>query len=270
RLEAKHVLDLRGALVAARSRATANLNLKIFRQCLKTAWVEGLISENPAARVAGVRTVAREEGELKRPFTAEELQLLLGAADDEWRGLIFAGLYTAGQRLGDVATMTASQVDLAAGVVRFRTAKTGRDVLVPIAGAWRRDLAERVTGKEPGGRLFPRAYAQFVGAGGRAGRISNSFRALLARVGLAPKAHRKREGVVTGRRRVNPLSFHSFRHTATSMLKNAGVSDAVARDLVGHESAAVSASYTHIDEATKRAAMALLPDLTAGGAGLPG
>jgi integrase len=36
------------------------------------------------------------------------------------------------------------------------------------------------------------------------------------------------------------VTFHSLRHTATSLLKNAGVSGAVARDIIGHESAAIS------------------------------
>jgi integrase len=58
------------------------------------------------------------------------------------------------------------------------------------------------------------------------------------------------------------LSFHNLRHTTTSMLKNAGISDSVARDIVGHESAAVSANYTHIDRETKRTALDKLPDVT--------
>ncbi|NDJ14627.1 MAG: integrase, partial [Acidobacteriia bacterium] len=50
-------------------------------------------------------------------------------------------------------------------------------------------------------------------------------------------------------------------HTATSLLKNAGVSEVVARDIIGHDSAAVSANYTHVDEDTKRKAVDLLPDI---------
>ena len=52
-----------------------------------------------------------------------------------------------------------------------------------------------------------------------------------------------------------------FRHTAISMLKNAGVSDSVTRDIVGHESVAVSRAYTHIDAGSKRAAMEKLPTI---------
>jgi integrase len=58
---------------------------------------------------------------------------------------------------------------------------------------------------------------------------------------------------------VSEISFHSLRHTNVSLLKNAGVSDAVAQDLVGHESAEVSRLYTHIEDKTKRRAVNKLP-----------
>jgi hypothetical protein len=46
------------------------------------------------------------------------------------------------------------------------------------------------------------------------------------------------------------------------LLKNAGVSDVVTRDIIGHESAAISKNYTHIEAETKRAALNKLPDVT--------
>jgi hypothetical protein len=47
-------------------------------------------------------------------------------------------------------------------------------------------------------------------------------------------------------------------------MKGAGIPEAVVRDIIGHDSKAVSANYTHVDEATKVAALekysaALLP-----------
>src|SRR5450432_4238395 len=65
-----------------------------------------------------------------------------------------------------------------------------------------------------------------------------------------------------GRRNVSEISFHALRHTATSLLKNAGVSSAIVQDIIGHESAAISANYTYIDDAAKRGALAKLPDIT--------
>ena len=76
--------------------------------------------------------------------------------------------------------------------------------------------------------------------------------------------HQKKEGKAgrSVRHRFSDISFHALRHTATSLLKNAGVSDVVTRDIVGHESEAVSRNYTHIDAETKRAALDKLPDVT--------
>jgi hypothetical protein len=45
-------------------------------------------------------------------------------------------------------------------------------------------------------------------------------------------------------------------------MKNAGVSPAVVQDFIGHDSPAVSAHYTRIEESTKRRAVDLLPDVT--------
>jgi integrase len=64
------------------------------------------------------------------------------------------------------------------------------------------------------------------------------------------------------RRAVSEISFHSLRHTATSLLKNAGVPAAVAMDIIGHESEAMNRHYTHIESKTKRAALAKLPKLS--------
>jgi hypothetical protein len=49
---------------------------------------------------------------------------------------------------------------------------------------------------------------------------------------------------------------------AVTMLKAAGISDFIAREIVGHESAAVSRQYTHLTTDHKRAAMQRLPDVT--------
>jgi hypothetical protein len=45
-------------------------------------------------------------------------------------------------------------------------------------------------------------------------------------------------------------------------LKRAGASDVVAREIIGHETAAVSRVYSHIDAATLRTAIDKMPDLT--------
>ena len=61
-----------------------------------------------------------------------------------------------------------------------------------------------------------------------------------------------------GKRQGQELSFHSLRHTSVSLLKDAGVPDAVVMALVGHNTAAMSRHYTHVGkEALAKAARAL-------------
>lgn len=96
--------------------------------------------------------------------------------------------------------------------------------------------------------------------------LSQQFHDLLVPAGLAfprpPKWKPQGKGRDAPRSR-SEVTFHSLRHTATSLLKNAGVSEALAPDIIGHESAAISRHYTHIDESSKRKALSKLPDVTA-------
>ena len=45
----------------------------------------------------------------------------------------------------------------------------------------------------------------------------------------------------------NWLSFHSLRHTAATLLRMTGSSEAVAREIIGHDSANVDRGYVHMD-----------------------
>lgn len=94
---------------------------------------------------------------------------------------------------------------------------------------------------------------------GSAGNLSNQFSEILAAVGLRePLNRRSTEKGRNARRARNELSFHCLRHTAVSLLKDAGIPEAVVIKLVGHDSAQMSAHYTHVgNEALEKAAAAL-------------
>jgi hypothetical protein len=79
---------------------------------------------------------------------------------------------------------------------------------------------------------------------------------------LWPLGHKSTGKGLDQAREAREISFHSLRHSAVTMLKAAGVSDFIAREIVGHESAAVSRQYTHLSTDDKRAAMQRLPDVT--------
>lgn len=56
-------------------------------------------------------------------------------------------------------------------------------------------------------------------------------------------------------------SFHSLRHSLTSTLANADVSEEIRRRITGHESAEVHAKYTHHERETLARAVEKLPSV---------
>ena len=101
---------------------------------------------------------------------------------------------------------------------------------------------------------------------GKAGTLSRQFNEILQKVNLVPKKshHKARGAQETGSKRVtvNPLSFHSLRHTAATLLRMTGSSEAVAREIIGHDSASVDRGYVHMDPSSMQAALDKLPDVT--------
>ena len=88
---------------------------------------------------------------------------------------------------------------------------------------------------------------------------------MLADAGLAEPPNKRSTG--KGRhaaREVSELSFHCLRHAFVSILKATGASESVAMALAGHATKAMSAHYTSLDDATLRAAVDKLPDVTKG------
>jgi integrase len=52
-----------------------------------------------------------------------------------------------------------------------------------------------------------------------------------------------------------------LRHTAVTLLKDAGIPEAVVMELVGHDSEQMSAHYTHVGQEALEKATAALPAL---------
>jgi integrase len=172
---------------------------------------------------------------------------------------VLFGLYL-GQRLGDLARLTWRAVDLDSGEIAFTARKTGRRIVLPLVQPLTDHLASLPASDKPNAFIFPHAASAK-----RTASLSNQFRDILVAAGLVEPRPRGHKSSGKGRdqaREASEISFHSLRHSAVTMLKAAGVSDFIAREIVGHESAAVSRQYTHLTTDDKRAAMQRLPDVT--------
>ncbi len=257
RVEKTHILAFRDHLAERLHRSTANHTLKCLRIFFKDAKRERRIFEDPCEDVSVLK---KEPGQrsTRRGFTLPELRKVMKEVEDtEWVSLVRFGLYT-GQRLGDLANLQWNQIDLENEEISITTAKTGRRVQVPICDPLSQHLLTLDAGDRPDAFVHPRAAELGVS------HLSREFGEILARCGMrrdAPVHHGKKEQRSGARRELNPLSFHSLRHSAVSMMKNAGVSPAVVQDLIGHESAEMSAHYTHIESKAKRKALAKLPTI---------
>ncbi len=252
RIEKRHGVEFRDHIANSLNPNTVNHTIKVLRVFFTDAKRDGLIFDNPFQDVPLLRKERNENA--RRGFKVEEIHAVVReVTGTEWVSLIRFGLYT-GQRLGDLAGLRWSAVDLAHDEIRFTTAKTGRVVIVPLCTPLKKHLLSLPAGDVPDAPVHPRAAEMGVS------HLSREFGEVLARCGFRVKAnHDKAKNGRASRRELNALSFHSLRHSAVSMMKNAGISPAVVQDLVGHDSAEMSAHYTHIESEAKRRALDTLP-----------
>ena len=250
-LQPKQVEDFKTNLIERVAPSTVNKAIKILKASFNTAVAKRQIEFSPAEHVTSVDV----DESNRRPFTPEELKSLLKIASDEWKTMILTAFYT-GLRLGDCANLTWQNIELQDATLNVQTEKTGRRQILPIAEPLNRHL-QTLAGDDPDAPLCPGLYAKSPSV------LSNQFYEVMVTAGLVEKRDHKGKGKGRdGRRETSKTSFHSLRYNTTSALKSSGVSDSVAMDIVGHETASVSRNYTKIDDAAKRAAINKMPDIT--------
>lgn len=257
-LQSKQIEDFKAYLMSRVSPSTVNKAVKVLKASLSEAVKRRLLEFSPAEHVAPVDTEAGS----RRPFTDAELSALLKAANSEWRTMILVGFYT-GLRLRDCANLTWDKVNLLSAVIDVTPEKTRhrpnpKRLQIPIAEPLLKHL-NTLAGDNPNAPLCP----EF--AGKSASWLSNQFHGVMVAAGLVtardPKKKSKGKGR-SGRRDSSRISFHSLRYNTTSGLRSSGVSESVAMDIVGHETAAVHRSYGKTAIEAKREAVNKLPDIT--------
>jgi len=263
------IINYRNEIAQKVGAKTVNHRLKTLRMAFDFAVRQGYARENPLKFVKGLKI---DSSQMRRPFTMDEIRGLLAVADPEWQSIIMFGLYT-GQRLGDLARLRWRDVDIERGIVSLVTRKTQRALQIPIATPLLEHLRVWKEIKRPIDRLVwprpldrpvhPRAYETVERCSGRVTNLSHQFIHLLAKIGL--RENKPHHIVVAdgrnGRRQRSEVSFHCFRHTAVTLLKEAGVPQAVVMELIGHESSLVSQKYTHVGDKALKKAVAELPNV---------
>jgi integrase len=247
---------------AGRTGKTVQSYMKDVGAAYRAAIREAITNFNPAS---ALEPLPLDDSQARKPFTGKEVAALLEAAPcAEWRGLILVAAFT-GLRLGDASKLSWESIDLAGKKITLVPAKTKRkkrEVCIPIQP----DLLAYLEGveiksDEPAAPVFERLAKTRIGA--RSG-LSETFTGIMSRAGVdRGKASRpvSKEGTALVGRVIYERGFHSLRHTFTSWLRNAGVSEEDRMALTGHSTRESHAIYSHHDEAALREAVAKLPSL---------
>jgi integrase len=250
--------------------STVNLDITILSAAFNSALRQGHITTNPCLAIEPVK----EKAKRKDTFTPEQVTALLtaldtmefaahrgGALDKEsvqalrrdWRGVLLTAFYV-GARLGDCANLRWRNVDLISEIktVRFEVGKTGREIVSvvhPVLQDW---LLTLPTPASDDDYIFPTL------AGRKISPLSKAFQKVMAHARIEQRVIRKKSGEGSGRS-VHALSFHSLRHSFTSLLANAGVSQELRMTLTGHTQADTHRKYTHHELQALQAAVSMLP-----------
>lgn len=239
---------------------TTNNKLVILSQAVKTAWKDNHIAEDIAGRIGKLKLQGKQLKKL--PFTNDQVRQIFKTAKGEWMGMVLFGYYT-GQRLGDIASLTWRDIDETTGVLKITSKKRSRVTHVPLARPLAKWVKKNASARLPDSTIFPAAAASMKKNSGKTSALSKQFRVLLVDAGLATRREWQSQGKGrSARREVGSISFHSFRHTLTSEIKNLGGGAAITQDIVGHDSTAVSEQYTHVNDTVKRQYLEQLPDIT--------
>lgn len=243
------------------SASTTNLERKILSVFFRRAMKNEQLKFNPVAAVKPFKDRQGEEMK-RRAFTVKELQLLYQKAPPGfWRYMIVGGFYS-GLRMGDLITLAWPSVDFVEKMLRVKTGKTSKTVHIPIASPLQVELVEIYAraGKPRSGYVWPDRATAYNQKG--SGQFSNEFYELVLQpCGLVPERDNKK-GKGKGRgsqREINPISFHSLRHSFVSLLKATGGSQIVAKELAGHSSDLVSDNYTKLPPEVLTKAIDALP-----------
>jgi integrase len=149
------------------------------------------------------------------------------------------------------------------GEIRLTAQKTHRQITIPLGTALASHIASLGVGPIGPSPIHPRAFQSVQASGGKTSGLSLQFARLLVEAGLRTKlvSETNLGPIGSNSRTSNALSFHSLRHTAVSLLKDAGIPQATVQEMIGHETKEMSQAYTHVGRESLLKAANSLPSI---------
>ncbi len=243
-----------------RVRATLHAAIELARH------EEHFAGENVVAKVKQARVPQVLVDTLRLP---EVVRLLAAVNNPQMRAICAVAIFT-GARKGEVFALRKEDVHLAAGYITIagsherRTTKNGTVRTVPIIDALRPYLEAALAHQPESALLFPQS------GGGMLPRhtdVAATVKAALKRAGLVLGYDHKCRRCHTAERHADadkrhctacgmtlwpsavprPITYHRLRHTAASLMREAGVDAYTTMRVMGHRSEKMLEHYSHAD-----------------------
>lgn len=218
-------------------RATANRVLTVLKAILNKAYRDDLVASVDAW--ARVKPFERADEPITRFLTEAECVRLLNACRPELRQLVKGALFT-GARFGELASLTAANVNLDTRSLFIAPSKSGKGRHVPLNAEGFDFFAALVAGKRGNERVFTKANGEAWGVNHQVRPLTDACK----------------------RAKIEPaITFHELRHTYASLLAQAGADLLTISKLLGHADTRItSRHYAHLcDKTLANTVRALLP-----------
>lgn len=217
--------------------ATVKHNLVLVRQIFNKAIAWGLWSgENPIHKIK----LPKLNNKRVNFFTYDQAKILLGelsTTSHQLHDISLLSLHT-GMRAGEIFGLKWEHIDFQTKIIRILDSKSGRsrnvfmnEIVVTMFNS--KGIAK------PGEHIFKSRNGEQIKA------ISKSFRAVIDRLCF-------NKGIEDPR---DQLTFHSLRHTFASWLAIAGTPILTIKELLGHQTLAMTERYAHLIPDLKREAV---------------
>ena len=176
--------------------------------------------------------LGKPEDPLQRYFTEEQLKLIIGGADGQYR-VLFALLAGTGMRIGEAAGLHIDDLDLDNCVIYVRRGVwNGRELSPKTRNAVREididpglaELLKQHVGDKKAGRVFEARNGSPISGNNVLKRVLHP---LLKRLQI-PKA-----------------GLHAFRHSRVTMLRKNGTPEDLQKQWIGHSSLRTTDRYSH-------------------------
>ena len=217
--------------------ATVKHVLVLIRQLLNKAISWGMWKgENPVKKVK----LPRLNNQRERFLTKEEAQLLLQELEKWGRhnhDICMLSLHT-GMRAGEIFSLMWQHIDMENKMILVADPKNGRSRKAFMTATIQTMFSQMKRGK-PEDYVFPARHGEKID------RISNTFMRAVENLDL-------NEGITDPRQKV---VFHTLRHTFASWLAIQGTPILTIKELMGHQSLAMTERYSHLSPDHKKQAV---------------